>query len=163
MMKKLKTIHVSLANFSKLVDWAPPLFARVVIGYMFFVAGRGKLFPEEAGLSTADGLDRVAKYFETLNIPMPWFNALLASGTEFFGGALFIIGLGTRYVGVGLAFTMFIAMITAHNGDWGGDSPIAVINSMSSVEVILYMMICLLVVTHGAGKASLDHLIKAKV
>ena len=51
-----------------------------------------------------------------LGIPMPAFNAYLATLTEFAGAFLLTLGLFTRYISIPLIITMVVAILTAH---WG--------------------------------------------
>jgi len=86
----------------KLVFLGPTL-ARLTIGLVFIGTGWGKLH----------SLDDVTQFFASLHIPAPGFNARLAASTEFFGGILILIGLGTRLAALPVAFTMVIAILTA--------------------------------------------------
>src|SRR5689334_1367351 len=91
-----------LALTEKLWFLAPALI-RLTLGLVFIESGLGKF----------NSLANVTEYFASLHIPMPGFNARLTACTEVFGGALFLVGLGTRLVSLPLAFTMVIALITA--------------------------------------------------
>src|SRR5579862_9166173 len=81
------------------------LILRLYFGWNFFLTGRGKLM----------NLDKTAGFFETLHIPMPKLNAIMAGSTECFGGLLLLLGLGSRIVTVPLIFTMCIAYATAES------------------------------------------------
>jgi putative oxidoreductase len=72
-------------------------------GWQFMQTGWGKFH----------NLARVAQFFTSLGIPFPHVNAALVASIEFFGGALLIIGLGSRIVGLVLSFNMLMAYITA--------------------------------------------------
>src|SRR5437667_5663404 len=91
-----------LALVGKLSFLAPALI-RLTLGVVFIQSGWGKLH----------NLQKITDYFNDLHIPMAALNARVAAGTEFFGGILFLVGLGTRLVSLPLAFVMVIAMITA--------------------------------------------------
>ena len=85
---------------------SPLLLAmRVVWGYQFFIAGKGKL----------GNLDGVTSFFESLGIVAPKLNAIVASSTECFGGLLLLVGLCGRLISLPLAFTMLVAYWTAHH------------------------------------------------
>ena len=58
------------------------LFLRVYFFWQLFLAGKGKLL----------NIERTAEFFGSLKIPMPLFNAYLASATECFGGLLLVVG-----------------------------------------------------------------------
>ena len=86
------------------------LLIRGILGVVFLFHGSQKLF----GLFGGGGINGTAGFFESLGLPLPTVSALMAGGTEFFGGALLILGLLTRPAAVGLAFTMAVAIWTAH-------------------------------------------------
>jgi putative oxidoreductase len=81
---------------------------RVVVGVIFLAHGGQKLF--------VYGLDGVAGGFASMGLPLPMVSAVLATGAEFFGGLLLILGLFTRVAAVPLAITMLVAGLTAHRG-----------------------------------------------
>ena len=97
---------------------------RIVIGFVFLTHGWQKFFQY--------GLDGVAGAFTQLGIPLPYFSAILAATAEGLGGLLLLLGLGTRFAAVPLAFTMLVAWLTAHRtGMFNrppeiGDSPVAI-------------------------------------
>ncbi len=109
-MQKLYRLWVSL--ISKLQS---PflLIIRLYWGWQFVLTGKGKLM----------SLDRTAGIFANLHIPMPKLNAVLAGGTECFGGLLLLFGLGSRIVTVPLIFTMCIAYLTAESDNCTISSP----------------------------------------
>ena len=84
----------------------------VVVGIVFVFHGSQKLF----GLFGGYGIDGTAGWMESIGIPMPRVSAVLAGATEFFGGLAFVTGIGQRLVSLPLAFTMLIAIVTAHSG-----------------------------------------------
>src|SRR5438477_8442121 len=80
-----------------LIRWSGPavlslvlLFMRIVWGWGFFQAGKGKF----------GKIEGVTEFFAKLNIPMPGFNAWLVAIVETVGGLLLMLGLGTRAVAV---------------------------------------------------------------
>ena len=64
---------------------------RVVMGIIILVAGYQKF---------AGGVGVVAAGFEKIPIPLPWLAAPFISTLELVGGALLILGLGTRWLGL---------------------------------------------------------------
>ena len=79
------------------------LFIRVYWGWQFAQSGWGKLMH----------LDRVAGFFESLNLPAPHFTALFVGLVEFFGGILFALGVGSRLTSLLLFCTMTVALWSA--------------------------------------------------
>jgi hypothetical protein len=79
---------------------SPLLLAmRLYWGWQFFQTGKGKLM----------NLDRVTGFFESLHIPHPHLNAIMAGCTECFGGLFLLLGLGSRVLTIPLIFTMCIS------------------------------------------------------
>ena len=87
--------------------WLPPLFARIVVGWVFLWSGWGKL----------NALDRITQNFVEWGIPFPHIMTPFVSGVEFFGGLLLLLGLFTRVAAVPLVVTMIVAILSAKLGD----------------------------------------------
>jgi putative oxidoreductase len=120
-----------------------PLLIRITLGCVFIRTGWGKL----------QDLNQVTQYFTELHIPMPHLNAVVAASTEFFGGILFLVGLGTRLVALPLSFTMVIAILTARRDEIEG------VLSILRFDEFAYLIMFLVVALIGAGPISIDALI----
>jgi len=79
------------------------LLVRLYWGWQFAQTGWGKLH----------NIQHVIGFFASLNIPAPAFNAYFVSGLELVGGILLIVGLGSRLIGLALAFDMLVAYLAA--------------------------------------------------
>lgn len=79
---------------------------RVMVGIVFLMHGGQKLF--------VFGINGTAGFFAQAGFPMPMVSAVLASLTEFLGGAALIAGLFTRLAAIPLAFTMLVAVLGVH-------------------------------------------------
>ena len=87
------------------------LLVRLMLGVIGFYHGAQKLF----GLFGGHGIQGTAKFFgENLNIPMPTVSAVAAGAAEFCGGILIALGLFSRPAALAMAFTMGVAIVTAH-------------------------------------------------
>ena len=128
------------------IAWLPPLLVRLSVGFVFFQSGNGKLH----------NLDRTTGFFQSLGIPFPSLNAVLAASTECFGGLLLMLGLLTRLVSIPLAFVMAVAIATAKWAD------VATVGDFLGLSELAYLLIFLWLATAGPGIASLDHLIAGK-
>ena len=64
---------------------------RVVMGLITIISGYQKF---------AGGIGPVAANFEKIPIPLPWVSAAFIVTLELVGGALLIVGLGTRWLGL---------------------------------------------------------------
>ena len=120
------------------------LVIRITWGYQFFLTGKGKL----------SNLDKVAGYFESLHIPMPKFNAMMAGGTECVGGLLLIVGLGARLISVPLTIVMIVAYATAEWND------IHSLDDFVKAAPFAFAFTVLVVLFFGPGKFSLDYLLQ---
>jgi putative oxidoreductase len=85
------------------LDGVASLALRLILAPVLIVAGWEKLTGENwFGFQLAS----FPFPFNVLPADLSWF---LASWTEFLGGILLLLGLGTRYVAIPLAVTMFVA------------------------------------------------------
>src|SRR6202050_3598606 len=85
------------------LHWLAPLFARIVVGYVFLLSGWGKL----------QNLPAVIDNFAGWHIPAPHVLAPFVSGVEFFGGLFLLLGLLTRISAGALGVTMIVAIASA--------------------------------------------------
>ena len=67
---------------------------RVMMGIILLISGYQKF---------AGGVGAVATGFEKVPIPLPWLSAVFISTLELVGGALLIVGLGVRWLGLAFA------------------------------------------------------------
>jgi len=124
-----------------------PTLARLTVGLVFIGTGWGKLHT----------LPDVTEYFASLGIPMPGLNARVAASTEFFGGILVLVGLGTRLAVLPMSFTMIIAILTAKRGDIHGLSDLVGFEEWSYLVLLVWLALA------GAGPLSLDRLIAPRL
>jgi putative oxidoreductase len=136
LLARLRAVGDRLAPFG-------PLLARLTVGIVFMGTGWGKLHT----------LDNVTQFFTDLGIPRPGFNARLTACTEFFGGILILLGLGTRLVALPMAFTMVIAIITAKRDD------LKDFTSLFGFEEWSYLVFFVWLAVAGPGPLSLDGLL----
>ncbi|MGC8548799.1 MAG: DoxX family protein [Acidobacteriaceae bacterium] len=147
MVKKVAALY---HHFSKSASWLQSpllLLVRLYWGWQFMQTGWGKL----------QHLDRVIGFFQSLGIPFPGIQAPLVAGMEFFGGLLLILGLGSRIVGLILAFDMLVAYWTASR-----DALFSVISNPGNfynADPYTFLFASLMVLIFGAGIFSIDALI----
>lgn len=87
-----------------------PLAVRVPVGIIFAAHGAQKLFGWFGGY----GLAGTGQFMDSIGLSPGTVMAALAGGAEFFGGLALLIGLLVRPASVVLAFTMLIAIFSAH-------------------------------------------------
>src|SRR5438552_19138229 len=109
------------------------LVARVVVGLLFFLSGRGKLFVPE----------RREKMRETLvaaHVPFPEFNALFVSTVEFGSGFLLILGAVTPIACVMLSGLMVMAVATTAIRNIKATSPLGWLSEFLYLPEVLYLV-----------------------
>jgi putative oxidoreductase len=87
-------------------------------------------------------------------------NAVMAGGTECVGGALLVVGLGSRLVSVPLAATMIVAYVTADN-----EALRAIVSDpekFTSAAPFMFLLVALIVLAFGPGTFSLDRVLLKK-
>jgi putative oxidoreductase len=126
--------------------WIPLLLARIAMAGEFIPSGWGKL----------GNLPKLTAYFATLGIPAPGLNAAASATTELVGGILLLLGLGTRFAAAALTVVMTVAILTARLQD------AHTIGDFFYLPEPAYIVIFLLLIFHGPGRISVDHLIASR-
>ncbi|MEO8614494.1 MAG: DoxX family protein [Luteolibacter sp.] len=138
----LKLLHIA-QSAEPCAQSAVLLFLRIMIGWSFFLTGRGKLA----------NFDRTTHFFESLHIPAPAFHAGLVGGIEMVGGLLLVAGLATRLISVPLLVSMIVAYLTADR------EAFASISDFTEAAPFIFLCVTLVTLAFGPGKLSLDALI----
>ena len=141
----LRLLTSTWATFQPGLQSTVLLLVRVSMGWGFFLTGKGKLL----------NLERTTRFFDSLELPLPKFQAILAGSTEIAGGLLLIAGLGTRLISVPLAFTMVVAYLTAHR-----DEAFASLSDFTDQAPFPFLMAALVTLAFGGGKFSVDRLLQ---
>ena len=131
-------------RLSAVFAWLPPLFARLVVGWVFMWSGWAKL----------NALPLVTENFISWGIPFPHIMTPFVSGVEFIGGLLLLLGLFTRIAAVPLVIVMIVATISAK---WGDVDSLA---TLLGFEEIAYMALFGWLAVAGPGPISLDRLLQ---
>jgi len=126
------------------VRWLAPLFARIVVGWVFLLSGWGKL----------QNLPQVTENFVGWNIPLPTVLAPFVSGVEFFGGLFLLLGFLTRISAGALGVTMIVAIKSAK---WADVDSLETLLGFDETE---YLALFLWLAIAGAGPISIDRLLK---
>ena len=136
---KLYVLYIKAAKFLPQVLL---LAMRVIWGWQFFEAGKGKL----------GNLGGTAEFFAKLHIPLPHLNAFMAASTECFGGMLLLLGLGGRLVALPLTITMVVAYLTT-------ELPVERFTQLLNATPFMFLVTSVIVLCFGPGKLSIDYLI----
>jgi putative oxidoreductase len=119
------------------------LVLRAFAGLAMASHGWGKLPPPE----------QLVQGVERMGFAWPGVFAWLAALSEFAGGILLAIGLLTRPAAFMIANTMIVAAFVAHASDPFGKKELA----------LLYLAVCIAFLTTGAGRLSVDGLLRYKL
>ena len=134
-------------QLSRYFAWLPPLFARVVVGWVFMWSGWEKL----------NNLPQITQNFLEWHIPSPHILAPFVSGVEFFGGLLLLLGLFTRVAAVPLVIVMIVAVVSAKLDQ------VDSLETLLGFEEVAYMALFGWLAVSGPGAISLDHLLLRRV
>lgn len=128
------------------------LALRIPVGIIFAAHGAQKLFGWFGGY----GLEGTGQWMDSIGLSPGYLMALMAGGTEFFGGLALIIGLLVRPASAALAFAMLIAIFSVHfqNGLFMSNNGYEFGLALLAASVSLLFS--------GAGRASVDRLVTAR-
>jgi len=122
------------------LTWLAPLFARIVVGWVFLWSGWGKLH----------SLPQVTQNFIEWGIPLPHILTPFVSGVEFFGGLFLLLGLLTRISAGALGITMIVAIKSAKWAD------VDSLETLLGFDEFEYLALFLWLAIAGPGKLALD-------
>ncbi len=154
----MKTTFGSVAKYLR---WfAPPasvpqslllLIIRLYWGWEFFLTGKGKLMD----------LQKPTEFFQSLGIPFPHAQAMLAGTTECVGGLLLLAGLCSRLISIPLTILLTVAYLTADldKAKMIFSDP----DKFLTADEFLFLFVVVIVLAFGPGIFSIDWLIKRKV
>ena len=131
-----------LARLSR-TEWLGPLLLRLVFGWFWLETGWAKLH----------NLEFFAGRFVEWGIPWPMLSATVSGATDLIGGALLIIGLGTRLAAIPMIINMLVALAVVVL------PTITTFNEFVELDEVLYVCVLFWLLMAGPGKASLDHLL----
>ena len=123
------------------------LAVRLYWGWQFMQTGWGKLH----------NIPHVIQFFASLGIPAPALNAWFVSYTEFFGGILLILGLGSRLISLALSIDMIVAYVA---GDMEAlKSIFSDPGKFYNADPFTFLFASLIVLIFGPGRFALDYLL----
>ena len=122
------------------IDWLGPLLLRLVFGWFWLETGWAKLH----------NLAFFSARFVEWGIPFPTFSATLSGATDLIGGALLMLGLGTRLATIPMIVNMLVALaVVVLPG-------ISTLDEFVELDEVLYVAVLFWLFVAGPGKASLD-------
>ena len=115
------------------------LIARILMAYIFIVAGWGKITAYSATVG----------YMESMGVPGAMLPLTIL--VEFGGGLALLFGFQARFAAFGLGVFSLITAFLFHGGE---ADAINFMKNFAMAGGLFFLML------HGAGKLSLDHLIE---
>jgi putative oxidoreductase len=134
------------------LEWLGILLARIAVGLLFFLSGRGKLFVSERRKQMRQTLIEA-------HVPFPDFNALFISTVEFVCGLLLVLGAVTPLACALLAFVMIAAIATIAIRNIKASSPAEWLAAFLYLPEPLYLVILIWLFFSGSGWLSVDNLL----
>jgi putative oxidoreductase len=133
-------------------EWIGIVLARVAVGLLFFLSGRGKLFVPERRR-------QMRRTLIEAHVPFPDFNTLFVSTVEFVCGFLLVIGALMPLACALLAFMMIVAIATNAIPNIKASCPVAWLAEFLYLPEPLYLVILIWLFFSGPGWLSVDHLV----
>jgi putative oxidoreductase len=134
------------------LEWLGILLARVAVGLLFILSGRGKVFVPERR-------EQMRQTLVEAHVPFPDFNAVFVSTVEFVCGLLLILGALTPLVCALLACLMVVAIATTAIRNIKASSPAEWLAAFLYLPEPLYLMILIWLFFSGSGWLSVDNLL----
>jgi putative oxidoreductase len=132
--------------------WLGAFIARLAVGLVFFLSGRGKLF----------GPARREQMRETLvaaGIPFAKANAIFVSFIEFVFGFLLILGVLTPLACIMLGGVMIVAVTTSAIKNIQAPPILGWLSEFLYLPEVLYLVILFWLFLSDPGWLSIDHLV----
>ena len=146
--------------FTWLGGFLPGLCLRLLLAFEFMEAGWSKV---QGSNWFADVQTRFPFPFSALPAELNWN---LAIAVELVGGVLLVLGLGTRYAAAALMALTVVAAVAVHfPAEWQSLGELWQGYAISDQGQgnfklpLLFLLMLMVLVSHGPGKLSLDHLI----
>ncbi len=129
--------------------WIGILLARLAVGSLFFLSGRGKLFLPERR-------EQMRQTLIEAHVPFVEFNVLFVSIIEFVGGLLLVFGALTPLACALLACVMITAIATTAIRNVKASSPVSWLSEFLYLPEVLLLVILLWLFLSGPGWFSID-------
>ena len=152
--QNMSSIRISVSELHTW-EWLAILLARLAVGLLFFLSGRGKLFVAE----------RRKKMRQTLfeaHVPFPDFSTIFVSMVEFVFGSFLVLGFATPLAYVMLGGVMIVAIATTAIKNIRATSPLGRLSEFFYLPEVLCLVILGWIFLSGPGWFSIDHLILSK-
>lgn len=150
-MSSIRTLLSELHTW----EWLAILLARLAVGLLFFLSGRGKLFVPERR-------EQMRQTLLEAHVPFPDFNTIFVSMVEFVFGSFLVLGFATPLVCVMLGGVMMVAIATTAIKNIKATSPLGWLSEFFYLPELLCLVILVWIFLSGPGWFSIDYLIFSK-
>jgi putative oxidoreductase len=133
-------------------QWLGAFIARLAVGLLFFLSGRGKLFVPER-------LQQMRETLVAAGIPFANFNAIFVSAVEFVFGLLLILGWITPLACIMLGGVMIAAIATTAIKSIKAPPILGWLSEFVYLPEVLYLVILFWLFLSGPGWFSFDYLL----
>ncbi len=137
-------------------QWLGIFVARLAVGLLFFLSGRGKLFVPERR-------EQMRQTLLEAHVPFPEFNAFFVSTVEFVFGSLLLVGLATPLACLMLGGVMIMAIATTAVKNIKASSLLGRLSEFLYLPEVLCLVILVWLFLSGPGWFSVDHLILSRI
>ena len=137
-------------------EWIGILLARLVVGSLFFLSGRAKLFVPERR-------EQMRQTLIEAHVPFPDLNTFFVSTAEFVCGFLLVIGALTQLASVILSCVMIMAIATSAIRNVKASCPVAWLAEFLYLPEPLYLVVLVWLFFSGPGWLSVDHLVLSQI
>ena len=136
-------------------QWVGALIARLAVGLLFFLSGRGKLLVPERR-------EQMRETLVAARIPFAGLNTIFVSLVEFVFGFLLILGAVTPLTCSMLGGVMFVAIATSVIKDIKAPPVLDWLSEFLYRPEVLYLVILFWLFLSGPGWLSVDRLVLFK-
>lgn len=130
-------------------EWLGQLLARISVGLLFFLSGRGKLFVKQRREVMRDTIRQAG-------LPWPDLTATVMSVVEFAFGAMLIVGMFTPLACLMLTGVMIGALATTQIHTLKAHSLLDWLSEFLYLPEVLYVVILVWLLLAGPGWLSID-------
>ncbi len=127
-----------------------PLAGRLLIAYIFIVAGWGKIA----------GFEGTVGYIESVGLPLPAVAAVVAIIVELGGGLMLAVGYKARWAASALALFTLVTAFAFHNY-WAMPPEQVQMQSIMFMKNLAIAGGLLYILVHGSGPLSLERTARA--
>ena len=133
-------------------EWIGILVARLAVGALFFLSGRGKLFVPRRR-------EQMRQTLVEAHVPFPDFNVFFVSTVEFVFGLCLLLGLVTPLACAMLCGVMIVALATSVVPTITASGLLDWLSEFLYLPEVLYLVILIWLFFAGPEWLSIDHLL----